>query len=483
MGTTFTRRHFLCASTAAGLSALCPSVARPGYPGNYRAGLPSSAGDAISELYDSREGLKYAAFTAHGDWVLLWGRNGWRSHGAPDSLNAKLHELNDAGYEIQKVVFSHDGGWLVLYETLPGIASWSSRGMSSALTDALHRLDGLGSTIKHVAFTRDGGWVILYGFNGFVSQGIPESARDKLRALRGEQSPLKHIAFTSDGGWVILWGRNGNSRSGCPQGAANKLSEFNNAYYDVHSIQFAPDDGYLILYNTPGNADTQYWVIGSDSVSNPAWHVHAHGFPDAYDEHAILRQSLGVLHARFMNWQVIRNSYQVSGRAYYIHDPYWEACNVVRHPTYGPRELLWYQMETLCLPPSAQEDEDEGPPMPEIHLYPYNKDSSEVGFARWANRVLVKYVGDRKVQRTGDFRVHLNTFHLGRRVGDHGDDPAYWACVMAHEMLHNLGHAHDVGDYGDNRQVNCFHRAVYFNGTYNGNRHAPQVICGCKPPI
>jgi hypothetical protein len=72
---------------------------------------------------------------------------------------------------------------------------------------------------------------------------------------------------------------------------------------------------------------------------------------------------------------------------------------------------------------------------------------------------------------------------MGRDVGDHGDDPAYWACVVAHEMLHNLGHAHDVGDYGDNRQINCFHRAVYFNGTYNGNLNAPQVICGCKPPI
>jgi hypothetical protein len=474
----FTRRAFLKTCAGAATTLLLHPHNADAYPGNYRQGLPTDASEAIDELYRDKNGLKSLAFSQDNGWVLLWGPNGWRSRGVPEKLNEKLSELNNARHEIKRVVLTPEDRWIVLWARDNSIDSWNSRGFPQALTDVLHRLDSQYSTIKDIAFSRDGSWVILHGFNGFVSEGIPDSAVETLNALRGKYIPFKQIAFTSNDGWVILYGSNGYSARGCPQAAIDKLREYHDEGFYIRSIHFTKDDGWMILYDAQESADVKYWEIGR----NPPLHVYAHNFPNDLDQHNILMRSLGTLHDRFTSEAVLQNSYRISRTAYYIDDDYWLESNVKKHPKYGPRELLRYQIETLRLPLTAEQARDEGPPMPEIHLYPYNKRGSEWGFALWGNKVIVKYVGGRIVERTGDFKIHLNTYQMGTRVGQHGANPAMWACVMGHELLHNLGHAHDTNDYGDNRQINCFHRAIYCNGNYAG-RDVPSFVCGCKPPI
>lgn len=476
----FTRRSFLQTSAAAATTLLLPTPRADAHPGNYRSGLPTSAVEKIEELYAAGHGIKHVAFTSSGGWVVLNRSNGWSSDGVADSLNEKLHELNDAEKTIQQVIFAPEDGWMVLFAHDYGQESWEFRGMPQSLIDSIRRLDGEYSTIKSIAFTPDGGWAILHGFNGFIAEDIPEAAYEALNSLRQQHTPLKQIAFTSNSGWAILYGRNGFWTAGCPDGAHEKLGEYNAGQQQIHSIAFTNDDGWIVLYNQPEHASTQYWQLnGSDSSVLPL-HAYAHDFSTNYDRHRILQQALYVLHDRFMSWPIIRNSYQISRDNYYVQGQYWADSNVASHPQYGPRELLWYQMQTLCLPASAQQAGDEGPPMPEIHLYPYYREDGSWGFARWTNRVMVKYESNESVRRTGDFHVHLNQYHLGGD-GD-GSDPYMWACVLGHEMLHNLGHAHDVDDYGDIRQVNCFHRALYCNGNYRG-QDTPDFKCACKPPI
>lgn len=476
-----TRRGFLRATTFAAAST-CFAAKAPAYPGNRRNGLPAALSDRITELYDEGHGIKYVALSPTDSWVVLYGRNGWASRGIPESLETKLRELNDAGKTLKQVSFYQDEGWIVLYDHDYSISSWASHGVPKSLTDALHRLDSEYSTVKCIAFTPDGGWSLLHGFNGFISEGLPESVVDALTELRSSAFPLKQIAYSATGGWVILYGGNGNGyqQHGLPDEAADCVKQCHDDEDIIDQVAFSSDNGWIVLYSAAGNSDQRYWLVKGSRSSIDPLHVYAQDFGDAHGRNRILQQAAHVLHDRFMDWNIIRNSYEISGTAYYIHDPYWSECNLVEHPQYGPRELLWYQLQTLCLPASAQTGSDEGPPMPEIRLYPYYRDDSSWGFARWVNRVMVKYVDNATVERTGDFHVHLNTYHLGS--AGNGSDPYMWACVIAHEMLHNLGHAHDVDDYGDNRQVNCFHRALYCNGNYRGQT-VPSFMCACKPPI
>lgn len=47
----------------------------------------------------------------------------------------------------------------------------------------------------------------------------------------------------------------------------------------------------------------------------------------------------------------------------------------------------------------------------------------------------------------GTFRIKLNHYNLGSASHARGKDVNYWAGVIAHELLHNLGHTHPHGKY------------------------------------
>ena len=64
------------------------------------------------------------------------------------------------------------------------------------------------------------------------------------------------------------------------------------------------------------------------------------------------------------------------------------------------------------------------------------------------------------------FHVEINGRHLGSRTGyAYGGDPEYWAGVLAHEMLHNLGLRHRDGEY-DGTFIRSYQRAVQTNGRW-----------------
>lgn len=65
----------------------------------------------------------------------------------------------------------------------------------------------------------------------------------------------------------------------------------------------------------------------------------------------------------------------------------------------------------------------------------------------------------------GSFEITLNKAYLGERDYSLGRDEAYWAGVIAHEMLHNLGHTHPEGVY-DGVFIRDYQNAIRHNGTY-----------------
>jgi hypothetical protein len=82
--------------------------------------------------------------------------------------------------------------------------------------------------------------------------------------------------------------------------------------------------------------------------------------------------------------------------------------------------------------------------------------------------VIIKSVGD-SFRQSGEFDVQINRYMLAS--GGVMNDPEEWASTIAHEMLHNLGHLHDKGDYTDKQQINVLNNAVLCNGYYRNPRY------------
>jgi hypothetical protein len=225
-------------------------------------------------------------------------------------------------------------------------------------------------------------------------------------------------------------------------------------------------------------------VFGQDDVSvhfetrsaarqdgRDAIHMYVHDIADKFDRHSILGGAANVLHSRFRDPRVARNAYQIA-RGYSIDGQAWKDSNIEPHPTVGPDGMLAEQLSILRLPNTAMDEGDEGPPFPPIHIHPFHQENHV-----WGNGPLniVKVVWEKgnTWRRKGEFKVFVNLYHLGANADD-GKSPFKWASVIAHEMLHNLGHRHgpDTGpqDYSNNLQINAFHRALFCNGNYDGGR-------------
>jgi hypothetical protein len=200
-------------------------------------------------------------------------------------------------------------------------------------------------------------------------------------------------------------------------------------------------------------------------------HMYVHQIEDRLDRHSILGAAAAILHSRFRDIRVARNANRIA-RGYSIDGQAWRDSNIEPHPTVGPREMLAQQLAILRLPNTAMDEGDVGPPFPPIHIHPFHQRSNVWGHAP-LNVVKVVWEQGNTWRRNGEFKVFVNLYHLGLEADD-GKSDLKWASVIAHEMLHNLGHRHGGStgpqDYSNNLQINAFHRAVFCNGNYDGKR-------------
>lgn len=108
--------------------------------------------------------------------------------------------------------------------------------------------------------------------------------------------------------------------------------------------------------------------------------------------------------------------------------------------------------------------------VPRLNFIAYNENSKYWAHvkAQDVGGVVTKFGKNAQGQTTviveGEFKIHINTFRLGG--GGIQSDPDVWAGVIAHEMLHCLGHKHGKDEYGDHLQINAMQQAVRTNGTY-----------------
>jgi hypothetical protein len=219
---------------------------------------------------------------------------------------------------------------------------------------------------------------------------------------------------------------------------------------------------------------TRHWVSRKENGLDPI-HMYVHDISNDYERQDILGRALQLLHTRFRSERVAANSMDAKALgltgypAEFVDEDAWKESNLEAR---GMKRfyLLHFQLEVLRLPDSAKEEGDEGPPFPEIHIHPVHEESTMWGKAP-VGTVKIRWVKQDHSRRSGHFKVFVNTWHLGAK--GNGSSAEMWASVIAHEMLHNLGHKHGEGEYVDGRQMNAFHRAVYCDGKYDKNREVP----------
>ncbi len=194
-----------------------------------------------------------------------------------------------------------------------------------------------------------------------------------------------------------------------------------------------------------GKVPIQYWV---------------NGFDERYGEISLIQRAMSIVHEEFRSMQVLDNAYRLSGNAYYIKGGYWEQCGMNRQRWFGYNGLLSYQIRVLA----------GAVPFPNVIIDAFNSQAAVMGDAEAG---IVKVFYSSGYSWRGQFKLRLNRRLLA--TGGVYSDPANWAGVIAHEMLHNLGHLHADGDYSLGVQINAFAAAVAMNGAAEFNTPGPFV--------
>ena len=163
-----------------------------------------------------------ASARADEPFLMLDGFNGfWGSPGVPDAAFQRLKALQTGNRdELKCVAFTPQGDWVVLFG---GNGFWTSNGNLPACKK-LKELQQKGRDLKCVAFAPAGGWAVLWDQNGHWTEGnVPEVASKKLQDIASRGGALRSIAFGPDGGWVILFDGTGVWHGGVPHGLARVL--------------------------------------------------------------------------------------------------------------------------------------------------------------------------------------------------------------------------------------------------------------------
>jgi hypothetical protein len=199
-----------------------------------------------------------------------------------------------------------------------------------------------------------------------------------------------------------------------------------------------------------GWSPSVYYLLG------PGW--------DQYNRRTIVSQAMAVLDQRLFDPAIAANARQNGDY------PFMTVALMARaardaHPYFPDYPgVLWRQLAALRnaqIKPVMFITADYRPDRPrEVSWGHYDQVQvrfANAGFASWL---------------AGNFNIALNTFLLGGSCSE----PCFWASAIAHEMLHNLGHAHD--DDSSNscyewRQMITFQYALYFNGHYGRGMKIP----------
>ena len=130
-----------------------------------------------------------------------------------------------------------------------------------------------------------------------------------------------------------------------------------------------------------------------------------------------------------------------------------------------------------------------GIPFPHVELEYANSDENwlaraYVGTVKVLPRVLDEFGQPYPVE--GTFKIEINDHYLNNaREGVHYGNAAFWAGVIAHEALHNLGHRHPPlrsdNQYYDHQMIIVEQLVMHGNKVRYGEANPTPVLCQRRP--
>ena len=215
-----------------------------------------------------------------------------------------------------------------------------------------------------------------------------------------------------------------------------------------------------LLSNKDENIDEKYWIT---------WEIHD-GFSTS--EEIIIKNALQILVNRLFSDRIRQNMYEILGTGgYNIEGGVWECSKLNNDWKYSNKyeELLGWQILQLGVKGRHKN-------FPKINIHPYHKQEDVWARAPLSTVTLTSTNGGTHFTTKGEFEVKLNKWMLGASIKG-GKDSEFWASVLAHEMLHNLGHDHNLYNY-NLWQINVFEKCLYWNGNYNSSMDCIDWSCG-----
>lgn len=205
--------------------------------------------------------LLASAVTGHaeGPFFALDGKIGFRAgDDVPDDALRQLKKVQASGNgPIKCIAFTPEGDWVILF----GTNGFHSNNLKLPVCLKLKEIQPKVANFKCIAFTPAGGWVVLWDVNGSWTEGnVPEGAFNKLQETVKQKGELRSIAFGPEGSWVILVGKDGLWHSGLPKELAEVLEDAIQKQNLIRCVAFSGSDWICL-------ADNGWWTSNPELPS------------------------------------------------------------------------------------------------------------------------------------------------------------------------------------------------------------------------
>jgi CubicO group peptidase (beta-lactamase class C family) len=164
-------------------------------------GVPDDALKRLREVQQSKAGeMKCVAFTPAGDWVIIFGPNGFYTSNGGMPVCKKLAEVQQPGRVLKSVAFAPAGGWTVLWDQN---GNWTEGNVPYAASKKMQEVASQGGTLRSISYGPHGSWVILFDKTGVWYGGIAAELAQVLDNAARSRFTVLCVAFTARD-WICL---------------------------------------------------------------------------------------------------------------------------------------------------------------------------------------------------------------------------------------------------------------------------------------
>jgi len=185
-------------------------------------GVPAEAFDLLKTAQQAPNAvLKCFAFTPGGDWVFLFGGNGYYSSNVNLPACRKLTELQRQNAEFNCVAFAPTGGWTLFWGQN---GSWTEGHVPADAFKAIAQVGTAGGKLRSIAYGPHGAWVLMFDKTGLYFGGVPDDLAKVLGDAVKHGLSVKCVDFYGND-WICLtnngWWTSNNNLAACQLIAKN----------------------------------------------------------------------------------------------------------------------------------------------------------------------------------------------------------------------------------------------------------------------